>query len=295
MRRTNILIVLAVVVSFGCGKQRLDSFLFNPDTDITQYLLDDYEGDTEIDLPSSYDIDDYYLFSIQQNSSLAPRVHMVYLGDTARIGIDTVILYCHGNAAHMDAYWPRAKLLANTGGKQRFGVLMLDYPGYGLSEGEPTEEGMYESVDLAMRWLQSRGMTGDRLAIYGFSLGSAPATELTAQPRTLQPSWLMLEAPFASADVLVQDPSVFAFPASYFTNLSIDNAEEIKAVEEPFFWIHGQNDLFLSIETHGEVVFANYAGAAATAVRVPGGDHSDVPQVMGFEAYIQAIESFLTD
>ena len=39
----------------------------------------------------------------------------------------------------MDFYWQRAKLLANVGGKNRFGVMYLDYRGYGLSEGVPID------------------------------------------------------------------------------------------------------------------------------------------------------------
>ncbi len=291
------LIYIALLIGLvACGKQRLDPFLYSADDSISEYLLDDYTGNVEIDLPSQYDVSESntYLFSLLSNSEIAPRTYMIYIGDTSNIDTDSVILYCHGNSDHMDRYWPRAKLLANVGGKHNYGVLMLDYPGFGLSEGDPSEEGMYESVDLAIKWLQSHGLSDDRLMMYGFSLGSAPATELTANPRTMQPSLLMLESPFASAAVLVQDPSVVAMPSSYYTNLEIDNAEEIKKVDEPFLWMHGQDDDFLRIDTHGEVVYANYSGVRSEAFRVDGAKHSDLPEVMGFEAYLTALRLFIS-
>lgn len=275
---------------------RLDPFLYNPDTNIDGYYLDDFEGETEIQLDASYDLPDSttHLFTLtsEADGELA-EIYALYLGDIARIAQDTVILYLHGNAGHLDYYWPRIKLLGNVGGKNRFGVLAIDYRGYGLSEGVPTEEGLYADSDAAMKWLKDNGLTDDRLVIYGFSLGSAPATELTANARTLQPSKLMLEAPFASDEVMAQDASGLSLPGSFLSNLQIDNGDEIRKVEEAFFWIHGTADSYLNMETHGEVVYGNYEGSYSEAHRVEGGEHSDVPTVMGYANYNAAVEAFL--
>ena len=77
-------------------------------------------------------------------------------------------MYCHGNKWHMDFYWQRAKLLAHTNGKNKYGVLMMDYRGFGMSEGDPTENGMYADVNACMKWLKDKGLTNSRLIIYGF-------------------------------------------------------------------------------------------------------------------------------
>ncbi len=274
---------------------RLDGNLFNPNVNkITEYGLDNYTGPREIaSLPDSFDIDDslVHLFTLPVNAD--ERIYAIYIGDLARIATDTVILYCHGNKDHMDLYWNRAKLLANVGGKNRLGVMLMDYRGYGLSDGEPSEENLYEDVDRCAQWLQEQGLTSDRLIMYGFSMGTAPACRLTAQPRTLRPQRLILEAPFASAEVMVQDAARLALGADFFVDLKIDNAEQIKSIEQPFLWIHGVNDDFLSITTHGEVVWAGYEGVRGIAVRVNGGGHSDVPAIMGYEAYRQQLETFI--
>lgn len=299
---TFLLLICFLATSTACI--RLDSNLFNPDTDITEYLFDDYaDNEWNFLLPASYDIPDSLisLFSLEATprpldgeAQGDPRsIYAAYVGDIGRITTDTVIVYCHGNGGHMDDYWQRVKLLANTGGKNRFGVLAMDYSGFGLSEGTPSEAAMYGDVDACLAWLAANGATGDRVVLYGFSLGSAPATELTANPEILTPGWLILEAPFASAEVMVQDAAGLAMPASFYTDLEIDNAEEIKSIDQPFLWLHGIADDFLSLEHHGLVVWENYGGTRGVDVRVVHADHSDIPPVMGVEAYADSVLAFL--
>lgn len=275
---------------------RLDSQLFNNDGSIEKYYLDAYTGEVDFILDESYTIPDslVHLFTLESdNNGDVATIYALYIGRMEEIATDTVILYCHGNRDHMDFYWQRAKLMANTGGKNRFGVMMFDYRGYGLSEGTPSEENLYADANAALEWLKSYGLTGERLVMYGYSLGSAPATELTAFPRALVPSKLVLESPFASSETMVQDGTKLSLPASFFTNAKIDNADKIEEVEQPFLWLHGTEDDFLALETHGETVFKNYKGLYSEAHRVDGAGHNDVPLVVGFENYLSTLEHFL--
>ena len=273
-----LLIVLCLLFN-GCLK--LDSNLYNPDNSITEYRLDAYEGDVRFTLNDTYKIPDslIHIFTLDSyDDQTVAKIYAIYIGSLSRISTDTVIMYCHGNASHMDTYWQRAKLLANVGGKNRFGVLMIDYRGYGLSEGTPSEEGLYADVDAGLDWLKSRGLTPERLIMYGFSLGSAPATELSAFPRTLKPSKLILEAPFASSRVMIEDGTGLALPASFLTDTYVDNAAKIVSVSQPFLWLHGEADHFLSMKTHGQVVYDRYTGSYKAQYIVPDADHSEVPQ-----------------
>lgn len=277
---------------------KLDSNLYNNDNKLKEYKFDNYTGEQDFILDDSYAIsqNSITLFSLSSkadNESEATTIKAVYIGDPTRIATDTVILYCHGNKWHMDFYWQRAKLLAHTNGKNRYGLLMMDYRGFGLSEGKPTENGMYADVDACMNWLKERGMTNERLIIYGFSLGSASACELSANPRSLSPSKLILESPFGSAAIMVQDASLLNMPADYFTDLKIDNAEEIKKVKQPFLWLHGTRDNFLNYKTHGQVVYNNYGGTYKTSYLVDGADHGEVPKKMGFETYLKTLGEFV--
>jgi predicted esterase len=144
-----------------------------------------------------------------------------------------------------------------------------------------------------MQWLKDHGLTSDRTILYGYSLGSAPATTLAADPQALAASKLLLEAPFASAEVMVQDAALAALPASYFTDIRVDNAEKIQYVDQPFCWIHGISDDFLKIDTHGEVVYGHYHGAYQEAHRIPEAVHNNVPAVMGYEEYLRVVGEFV--
>jgi pimeloyl-ACP methyl ester carboxylesterase len=288
MKRIILILIIPFILS-SC--LRLDDNLFNPIV-LDEYKLDQFEGDVDFRLGSEYDIPDSLVHVFTLNSG-GNKIYAVYIGDTARINSDTVIVYCHGNGRHIDFFWPRAKILANVGNKNRFGVLMMDYRGYGLSKGIPTEEGLYEDVDACFNWLKEKGLENSRLAVYGFSMGTAPATKLAGNARSMRPSWLILEAPFASAEVMAQDAAILAIPGSFFVNLKIDNAEQIKKVQQPFLWIHGYMDDYLSIHTHGEVVFKNYKGTDGRASRISNAGHSNIPNTWGFKEYTDAIAIFL--
>lgn len=297
MKKRSIFIFLSFAALFS-GCLRLDENLFDQDK-LTEYKLDNYTGGVDFTLDYSYHIPDslVHIFTLPSRApgeSGPTSIYALYIGNISRIATDTVIMYCHGNKNHMDFYWQRAKLLANTGSKNRFGVMMIDYRGYGMSDGKPSEEGLYADVDAALQWLKYKGLSNDRLVMYGFSLGSAPATKLTAEPRSLTPARLILEAPFANAETMVQDGSGLAMPAEFFTDLHISNATEIRSVQQPFCWIHGEADDFLSISTHGQVVYDNYGGTYKEAHRIAGAGHSTIPTTMGFASYSEVLRSFIT-
>lgn len=288
-------ILLFSIVFSSCMK--LNSNLYDGDNKITKYLLENYD-DEDFTLDASYDIPDNLvtLFSLEsqtENESASTTIMALYIGDVTKISTDTVILYCHGNKGNMDVYWQRAKLLANTNGKNHYGLLMMDYRGFGLSKGKPTEPGVYADVNACMQWLKEKGLSNERLIIYGFSLGTAPACNLTANPKAMTPSKIILEAPFSSAATMAQDATLLDMPAIYVTDLKIDNSEEIKMISQPFLWLHGLSDNFLNYKTHGQVVYDNYNGVYKEKFLVPGADHSEVPDKMGFEQYLKVVGDFI--
>jgi pimeloyl-ACP methyl ester carboxylesterase len=292
-----ILYLICVIAIGFTSCFRLDNNLYNPSKE-TAYLLDSYTGDVDFTLDASYKIPDslIHVFSLQSQApgeSSSTTIYAIYVGEISKIAIDTVIMYCHGNKCCMDFYWPRAKLLANVGGKNHYGVLMVDYRGYGMSQGTPSEAGLYADVDVCLQWLKSYGLTNSRLMMYGFSMGTAPATMLTANPRSMTPAKLILEAPFASAATMADDASQLAMPGSFVTSLKIDNAEEIKSVQQPFMWIHGMDDTFLNYKTNGMVVYNNYEGTYKEKHLIPGANHSTIEIYYGFTNYCNDLNTFI--
>ena len=281
-----------LIIVFGltaCIK--LNDIAFYNET-ITDYLLDDYNTDLDFKLDSTYNVQNIHEFSVISNGF---DIAAIYIGELSDIDTDTIILYCHGQTRHMDHYWQRAKLLANCGAKERYGVLMFDYRGYGMSEGVPTEQGMYEDVRAAYQWLLNEGAPSQRIIIYGFSLGSAPATDLAAYGMNNEfPVKLILESPFASTDFIAQESTLIEVSASYITELEFDNAEKIKSVNQPLMWMHGIEDDYVAI-TNGEAIIANYSGADSTYLRVEGANHGQdgVPQTMGYQNYLNTVQEFI--
>jgi pimeloyl-ACP methyl ester carboxylesterase len=292
-----ITLLLLMLGLISCRK-RLDSFLFNP-SKLDSYQLDNYQGEVSLDLAGQYSVPQNMIhfvdFPITDNGKTI-QIKGIYVGDTATISQDTVILYCHGNKDHMEFYWPRQKLYANAGELGRYGVLMFDYPGFGLTEGTPSESNMYESTRSALLWLKEKGLSNDRLVMFGFSLGSAPVCEVAGNTSDypLQPSKIILEAPFASAEILIQDAALLSMPGSFLVDLKIDNASEIKKVNVPLLWIHGTADSFLTMTNHGQLVYDNKPGTKE-AVKVEGGEHETTPFVMGYQNYIDKIAQFIQD
>ena len=292
-----ILLITAILgLSIACRK-RLDSFLFNP-SQIESYQLDAYQGELTLDLNGQYNVPDSLTHQMQWDVELEEgnaKMSAIYVGNLEDIATDTIILYCHGNKDHMDFYWPRQKLYAHTGGLGRYGVLMFDYPSFGLSEGKASETNLYRSTARAIQWLKDQGLENNRFVLFGFSLGSAAACEVAAHPDeyALAPNKLILEAPFASAEVMIQDAALLSMPGSFLVDLKIDNATEIKKISVPLLWIHGEDDSFLSVKSHGQPVYDNKLNGYKDAYLVPGGGHETTPFAAGYENYIAKLAAFI--
>ncbi|BFZ63135.1 hypothetical protein YB2330_004255 [Saitoella coloradoensis] len=97
-----------------------------------------------------------------------------------------VVIYMHGTAGtiaatdnRLNTYRTWSLLPGNVH------VLTIDYRGFGLSTGEPTEDGLITDGVTAVQWAMDNGVTPDRIAVVGQSLGSAVsiavANELASQ------------------------------------------------------------------------------------------------------------------
>lgn len=296
MKKIYIFLSLIILISLvSC--LRLDNNLFNSDDTIDKYYLEDYTGEVDFKLPSEYSVskDEITLFTLESNNDGdIAKIYALYLGNIEKIATDTVIMYCHGNKDHIDFNWQRQKLLYFTGQKKNYGVLTVDYRGYGLSEGNSTESGLIADISVALQWLKDNGLTDDRLIIYGFSLGSIPAIEHSANPTILEPSKLILEAPIGSIKTMVQDASGgLSMPTSFFVDLNSNNIEKIKDVAQPLLLFEGGEDIFLTYDKHGKPLFDNYKGIYKKLILVDKAVHGTIPLEYGLENYMLKMEEFI--
>ena len=158
-----------------------------------------------------------------------------------------VILYFHGNGGHIGYRAGRIERFAREG----YGVLMLEYRGYGGNPGVPSEAGLYLDAEAALEFLETEGVTGDRLVLYGESLGSGVAVQ-AAIGRTR--GALVLEAPFTSIAAVAQYHFPFV-PAAVLASDRFDSLSRIGQVTAPILMLHGARDGVVPA-SFGEALFA---------------------------------------
>ena len=188
------------------------------------------------------------------------------------------IIRCHGNAEDALSTLDMLEPLAEAG----YTVASVDYPGYGLSDGSPDEEGCYRNVHRLYDWLiEKRGFKPEDIIIDGFSIGTGPATELAA---TRPCGGLILEAPFLSAPRAVT--RVRLLPVDPFPNL-----KRIGDVKCRVLMIHGTNDGVIPY-SQGQALF-KLANEPKRFVSVDDGDHNTLVDDMGFDNYFELIKEFV--
>ncbi|MEG1041734.1 MAG: alpha/beta hydrolase [Pseudomonas sp.] len=106
------------------------------------------------------------------------RLHGWWLPAKAGVEVKGTVLHLHGNggnlAWHLGGSWWLPK--------QGYQVLLLDYRGYGLSQGEPTLPEVYQDIEAALNWLdQAPEVQGKPQVLLGQSLGGAMAIHYLAQ------------------------------------------------------------------------------------------------------------------
>ncbi len=291
----NLIFIVFVLLSIvSCKKMNLDDLAF-PREKLNEYMLDDYEGEVEVDSIYNIPQDKVHLFTVNsrdEESGVTYEIYAIYIGDLNTIATDTVILYTHGQSKHMDNYWSRAKLLANTASKNQYGLLMMDYRGYGMSEGEPTERGLNEDVEACIKWLVEKGVQQENTIYYGYSLGCIPAIHLAAYKTEFKPAKLILESPLASVENLTHSSTLLNVNPKFVSSLEFNNAEKIKDVDIPLLWFHGIEDTYIEI-SNGQLIYDNHQGTFKEAHKIEGTDHTEVPANIGHAKYLEIINNFI--
>jgi uncharacterized protein len=88
------------------------------------------------------------------------------------------IVFFYGIGMTVAGTWPVRRWLGSTG----YGVACVEYAGFGVSSGSPSEYGCYRSADAAITYLQRQAsVTLDQVTLIGWSIGSAVAIDLASR------------------------------------------------------------------------------------------------------------------
>ena len=139
-----------------------------------------------------------FLFFYQRNLMYHPEENN-YFGDNLEVNIEKVsiettdninllgwfhkknlksyktILYFHGNAGKLENRIHKLNHFRD----MDVNFLIIAWRGFSGNKGKPTEEGLYTDGTSAINWLKEKGLNEEDIIIYGESLGTGIATEIT--------------------------------------------------------------------------------------------------------------------
>ena len=195
-------------------------------------------------------------------------IQAFYLGPlNSAAGPAPVLLFAHGNA-ELASSWvgefeePR---------KWGWGVLLLEYPGYGGAPGKPSERSITAAALAAYDWARrDPRVDTTRIVPYGRSLGGGPAARVAADRPVAA---LILESSFTSVRALARR---FLAPG-FLVRDPFDNLAALRNYRGPLLVLHGDRDEIIPI-AHGRTLAAAVPGAEFYALTC---GHNDCPRPWG--------------
>lgn len=193
-----------------------------------------------------------------------------------------LVVFFHGNAGNIAHRLDYLRMFHDLG----LATLIIDYRGYGLSSGRPSEEGTYLDADAAWRHAtQVLGFPASRIVIFGESLGGAVAVHLATKNR---PAALVLASTFTSV------PDIGAelyplLPIRLLAHIRYDSLARLAQINRPLLVIHSRNDDIIPY-THGQRLFAA-ARPPKQFLEIEGGHNEGF--VFGREDWVRQLDGFL--
>jgi fermentation-respiration switch protein FrsA (DUF1100 family) len=156
-------------------------------------------------------------------------------------GTEPTVLFCHGNGGNMMHSLDTINILYNLG----VNCFIFDYRGYGNSEGKPSEEGTYQDVKAAYKWLtEKKAVPPDDIIAFGRSLGGSIAAHLASEVNV---GALIIESAFISY-VDIGRKFYPYMPVRWFARFSYRTIDYVKEVHCPVLIIHSRNDETIPFE-----------------------------------------------
>ena len=215
--------------------------------------------------------------SITINTPKQPQLFAWYLKSEGTHKGD--ILFLHGNAENISTHLASVAWLPSLG----WGVLAVDYRGYGASEGSPDEHGVHRDAQRALNYLYGKG-TRKPLGLLGQSIGGSTAIYLAAQQENKSKICaLVTEGAFSDYRKVARDKLrslwlsyPLAYPVSLLLNNSYSPLKFIRKISPlPLLILHGELDSIID-SYHSDLLFQE-AQHPAERVIMRGLGHTEMP------------------
>jgi uncharacterized protein len=269
-----VLTIFAYIATCVFLYARQHKYLFYPSSDIEK-------------TPAAYDVPFEEVWIPVTYGNTIERIHAWWM-DNSKHSNGKVLLYLHGNAANIGANVYAASGYYKAG----FSVLLIDYRGFGRSDGRhPTENRVYEDAATAWNYLvKQKKIPTHNIYIYGHSLGGAVAIDLaTKQPEA---GGLIVESTFTSIRNVIVARKLFRFfPVKIILKQNFDSISKIPLLKIPILLIHGAEDSTVPAFMSKQLYSA--APKPKELLIIPGADHNNVGESAP-STYLKAVQSFIT-
>jgi len=223
-----------------------------------------------------------HIFSTEDGVKLHNRWFRPHSSSDADRAMRKIVLFFHGNAGNLSGRTELMVRLAALGVE----VLIIDYRGYGHSEGRPSEEGVYRDARAAWKFLTvEQGIAADRIVLFGKSLGGAAAIDLATH---VEPAGLIVQSSFTSVPAMAARH--YPFVPAFALRTKMDSLSKISSIDCPKLFIHSTHDEIVPYEMGRQLFDA--AGRPKTFFEVVGAGHNETLAVGG-EPYLESINEFL--
>lgn len=190
-----------------------------------------------------------------------------------------LVMFFHGNAELIDHQHATIDLYYRLG----LHVLMVEYRGYGHSEGTPSEKHIVQdSLAILEQVLKREDVANEQLVLHGRSIGGGLAAQVALQA---EPSALIVESTFTSVSGMAMRYGVPPF----IVTSPLESEDAFEQLSVPILIMHGERDSIVPI-SHAHALEA--AAADATLVLFDA-DHNDLPSGPDVQAYRRAVEELL--
>lgn len=187
------------------------------------------------------------------------------------------VIFAHGNAELID-FWPQELRSFSSHG---MGLLLVEYPGYGRSEGTPSQESIVETLVVAYDTLVAReDVDSSRIILFGRSLGGGAVLALADHRPSAA---LIVTSTFTS----IKSFATKFFVPGFLVKDPFDNLTSIKSYSSPVLIVHGRHDSLIPYKQG----VALYQAAPHAEMVTYNCSHNDCPP--SWEIFWQDVERFL--
>lgn len=148
-------------------------------------------------------------------------------------------------------------------------VLLINYRGYGYSEGEPSEKAFFSDA-LAIVQKGKTTLEPEKIILFGRSIGTGTATFVTSQ---VENDGLLLITPFDSMANVAGEYYPF-LPISLLLKHKFNSIQFAPKIKSPTLIIYGSKDRVIPNE-RTENLF-NFFKTKLKIVRIDNADHNDI-------------------